>query len=195
MNIRFLIFLIPLLLTSCYKIIEGDETMPKVIYVNANDKQNTESTLINKEQKELKEKVYYPLGIIGAVEPVYLKDMNSVFYARIDTGATTSSLDATEITRFERDGEDWVSFVITNAKTKETKKFEKKVARKISIKRQSGNNESRVSVNMEIKFGNQQLVKEFTLVHREDFNYQVLIGRNILNGLAVVDVATSNTLN
>ena len=194
MNRKFLFFLIPLLLTSCYKIIEGEEAMTKVIYVQANN-ENIESNAIADKKNELKDKVYYPLGIIGAVEPIYLKDMNSVFYARVDTGATTSSLDATEITRFERDGEDWVSFVVTNAETKETKKFEKKVARKISIKRQSGNNESRVSVNMEIKFGNQQLVKEFTLVHREDFNYQVLIGRNILNGLAVVDVATSNTLN
>lgn len=194
MNKKFLLFLIPLLLTSCYKTMKGEEAMTKVIYVQANN-ENIESNAIADKKNELKEKVYYPLGIIGAVEPIYLKDMNSVFYARVDTGATTSSLDATEITRFERDGEDWVSFVVTNAQTKETKKFEKKVARKISIKRQSGNNESRVSVNMEIKFGNQQLVKEFTLVHREDFNYQVLIGRNILNGLAVVDVATSNTLN
>ena len=194
MNRIFLFFLVPLLLTSCYKVIEGEEVMTKVIYVQANN-ENVESKAIADKKNELKEKVYYPLGIIGAVEPIYLKDMNSVFYARVDTGATTSSLDATEITRFERDGEDWVSFVVTNAETKETKKFEKKVARKISIKRQSGNNESRVSVNMEIKFGNQQLVKEFTLVHREDFNYQVLIGRNILNGLAVVDVATTNTLN
>lgn len=194
MNRKFLLFLIPLLLTSCYKTMKGEEAMTKVIYVQANN-ENIESNAIADKKNELKEKVYYPLGIIGAVEPIYLKDMNSVFYARVDTGATTSSLDATEITRFERDGEDWVSFVVTNAQTKETKKFEKKVARKISIKRQSGNNESRVSVNMEIKFGNQQLVKEFTLVHREDFNYQVLIGRNILNGLAIVDVATSNTLN
>lgn len=194
MNRKFLLFLIPLLLTSCYKTMKGEEAMTKVIYVQANN-ENIESNAITDKKNELKEKVYYPLGIIGAVEPIYLKDMNSVFYARVDTGATTSSLDATEITRFERDGEDWVSFVVTNAETKETKKFEKKIARKISIKRQSGNNESRVSVNMEIKFGNQQLVKEFTLVHREDFNYQVLIGRNILNGLAVVDVATSNTLN
>lgn len=194
MNRKFLLFLIPLLLTSCYKTMKGEEAMTKVIYVQANN-ENIESNAIADKKNELKEKVYYPLGIIGAVEPIYLKDMNSVFYARVDTGATTSSLDATEITRFERDGEDWVSFVVTNAQTKETKKFEKKVARKISIKRQSGNNESRVSVNMEIKFGNQQLVKEFTLVHREDFNYQILIGRNILNGLAIVDVATSNTLN
>lgn len=194
MNRKFLLFLIPLLLTSCYKTMKGEEAMTKVIYVQANN-ENIESNAIADKKNELKEKVYYPLGIIGAVEPIYLKDMNSVFYARVDTGATTSSLDATEITRFERDGEDWVSFVVTNAQTKETKKFEKKVARKISIKRQSGKNESRVSVNMEIKFGNQQLVKEFTLVHREDFNYQVLIGRNILNGLAIVDVATSNTLN
>ena len=194
MNKGILFFLIPLLLTSCYKVKGGEETMTKVIYVQANN-ENIESNAIANKKNELKEKVYYPLGIIGAVEPIYLKDMNSVFYARIDTGATTSSLDATEITRFERDGEEWVSFVVTNAETKETKKFEKKVARKISIKRQSGNNESRVSVNMEIKFGNQQLVKEFKLVHRKDFNYQILIGRNILNGLAVVDVAATNTLN
>ena len=48
---------------------------------------------------------------------------------------------------------------------------------------------------MEIKIGNQLFTKEFNLGNREKFNYQVLIGRNILNGLAVVDVSVKNTLN
>lgn len=44
-------------------------------------------------------------NIIGAVEPIYILPMKSAFEARIDTGATTSSLDADDIREFERDGE------------------------------------------------------------------------------------------
>ena len=69
----------------------------------------------------LEQKVYYPLGIIGATEPVYLKNMSSVFLARIDTGAETSSIDASDIKEFERDGESWVSFKVKNRVTNEEK--------------------------------------------------------------------------
>ena len=143
----------------------------------------------------LEEKVYYPLGIIGEVEPVYIKDMVSSFPARIDTGAETSSIDVYNIKEFERDGESWVSFNIKNKDTNEEKFFEKKIIRKTQIKRQKGGNEKRIVVNMEIKIGDQLLTKEFTLGNREKFEYQVLIGRNILRGLAVVDVGIENSLN
>ena len=146
-------------------------------------------------RKLLKEKVYYPLGIIGEVEPIYIKDMASVFPARIDTGAETSSIDAINVKEFERDGESWVSFDIENKATKERKTFEKKITRKATIKRQQGGDERRITVAMEIKAGNQLFIKEFTLANREKFEYQVLIGRNILNGLAVVDVGIKNSLN
>ena len=155
---------------------------------------DTPETLQNASRNLLKNKVYYSLGIIGQVEPVYLKDMISVFPARIDTGAETSSIDAQNIKEFERDGEPWVSFEIKNRDTRETKIFEKKISRKTTIKRQKGGNERRITVEMEIRMGNQYFTKEFTLANREKFEYQVLIGRNILNGLAVVDVGIENTL-
>lgn len=161
----------------------------------------TKNTIVDQEsfcekiaRKDIKADVYYPLGIIGEVEPVYLKDIDSVFYARIDTGAETSSIDAFNIKEFERDGEPWVSFDVKNRKTKEKRTFEKKIVRKTFIKRQQGEDEKRIVVNMEIKIGNQLFVKEFSLGNRKKFNYQVLIGRNILNGLAVVDVAIKNSL-
>lgn len=151
--------------------------------------------LKNKAREALGEKVYYSLGIIGEVEPVYLRGLASVFPARIDTGATTSSIDAKNIKEFERDGVAWVSFEVENRLTKEKMTFEKRINGITHIDRQASDNERRIKVNMEIKIGNQEFIKEFTLANREKFEYQVLIGRNILNGLAVVDTSIKNTLN
>ena len=55
--------------------------------------------------------------IIGGVESVYIPPFEIPFQARIDTGAATSSIDAQNITPFERDGEKWISFDIVNKKT------------------------------------------------------------------------------
>lgn len=190
---KYILFIMVFLLNSCYTMTRGD--------VDYNDismcpiPADTPETLKNISRAKISEKTYYPLGIIGEVEPTYLKDMKSVFPARIDTGAETSSIDVTNIKEFERDGDSWVSFDIENRETKEKKMFEKKITRKTNIKRQKGGDEIRITVNMEIKIGNQYFVKEFTLANREKFNYQVLIGRNILNGLAIVDVGIKNSLN
>lgn len=178
--------LILLILSACYNTTKTVDTITTTV-----PKKSCQDIA----REEIKSDVYYPLGIIGEVEPVYLKDMNSVFYARIDTGAETSSIDAINVKEFERDGEPWVSFDVENKDTKEKKTFEKKIVRKVSIKRQLNDNEKRIVVNMEIKIGNQLFTKEFNLGKREKFNYQVLIGRNILNGLAVVDVSIKNSLN
>lgn len=67
----------------------------------------------------------HSLGIIGAVEPVYVLPMKAPFAGRIDTGAETSSIDASDIKTFERDGEKWVSFTIVNRETGEKHRFEK----------------------------------------------------------------------
>ena len=142
---------------------------------------------------ETKPKTSHPLGIIGGVEPVYLPPMTTPFLARIDTGAQTSSIDVLKEKFFERDGKKWVSFTIENSETGERKVFEKIVEDQISIKR-IGGNEKRVIVVMEMKIGNQIIKEKFSLAEREKFKYQVLIGRNILNGRAIVDPALSITL-
>lgn len=132
------------------------------------------------------------LDIIGAVEPLYLLPMKSAFEARIDTGATTSSLDADEITEFERDGEKWVSFKITNRRSGETHTFERPILENLIIKR-IDHKEHRIKVSMNVRFGGKKFSSEFTLAKRDNFEYQALIGRNILTGRAIVDTSLSHT--
>ena len=135
----------------------------------------------------------HSLGVIGAVEPVYILPMKTPFNARIDTGAVGSAIDVTDMHKFERDGEKWVSFVLVNDANGETHRFEKAIEKKVSIKR-AKKDEKRVVVMMDIKIGNEIISAEFSLADREKFEYQALIGRNILAGRALVDCSISNTL-
>ena len=131
--------------------------------------------------------------IIGAIEPVYFPPMKTPFYARIDTGAATSSIDVSNLEQFERDGEKWVSFDLTNRRNNETHHFEKKIHRQIAIKRYE-ENERRIVVLMKVKFGGEIINAQFSLAERDKFANQGLIGRNILTGRAIVDTSISHTL-
>lgn len=134
-----------------------------------------------------------PANVIGAVEKIYLPPMKSPFLSRIDTGATSSSLDADSISVFERDGKSWVSFTVVNRQTKETYTFEKPRAKRIKVKRII-EDEHRPMVEMDVRMGGESFKANFTIAERENFEYQTLIGRNILSGRAIVDVSVSNTL-
>lgn len=134
-----------------------------------------------------------PNNVIGEVEPVYLLPMKSPFMSRIDTGAATSSLDAEDVKKFERDGQKWVSFKVVNRETGETHVFEKPLVKIAKIKR-IGDREVRPLVEMEVKMGGEVFKAKFTVAEREKFEYQTLIGRNILNGRAIVDVSLAKTL-
>lgn len=142
---------------------------------------------------EIKRSVKHQLGIIGEVEPVYILPIKSSFLSRIDTGAQSSSIDAENIKTFERDGKKWVSFSVTNRETNEKQKFEKRIEEIKSIKRINGN-EERLFVVLDIRIGNQTIKEKFSLAQRDKFDYQVLIGRNILTGRAIVDTSLKNTL-
>ena len=51
------------------------------------------------------------LGVIGLREWINLPELGMVgLRAKIDTGASTSSLHASDIQPFDRDGESWVRF-------------------------------------------------------------------------------------
>ena len=137
----------------------------------------------------------HALGVIGQVEPVYVLPMKSQIQARIDTGAETSSIDADNIKPFERDGEKWVAFDLINRQNGEKYHFEKKVQKITEIKRLYVS-EKRYVVEMNVRLGKEVLSNvRFNLAQRDKFDYQALIGRNILNGRALVDTSLSNTLN
>lgn len=132
-------------------------------------------------------------NIIGAIEPIYILPMKSAFEARIDTGAATSSIDVSEIHEFERDGQKWVSFKIVNRRSGEELTFEKPIVKTVTIRRIEVP-EQRIKVMLPIMIGGKKFTTEFTLADRTDFQYQALVGRNILTGKFIVDTAVSHTL-
>lgn len=143
---------------------------------------------------EIKQPNKHPLGVIGAVEPMYFLPMKSPFMARIDTGAENSAIDVENKRIFERDGNKWVAFDMINRETGEKHHFEKEIEKHTTIKR-INDSEKRVVVKMDVKFGSKVISERFSLANRDKFEYQALVGRNILNGRAIVDTSVSNTLN
>ena len=135
-----------------------------------------------------------PLGIIGETEVIHLPEFSVPFEARIDTGATTSSIDARDVKTFERDGRKWVSFRIQARTGKESHSYELPVARAVRIKRHDAESLERISVMLTFRMGHLTLEREFTLADRSKFDYPVLIGRNVINGLAAVDPSRRNML-
>jgi hypothetical protein len=108
--------------------------------------------------------------------------------AKIDTGARTCSLHASNLVEFERDGKSWVRFEVYHQKTGKPIVLERKVQRYLHVVQHEDQPQRRPVVEMELKIGPFHEKKEFTLVDRSNFVYQVLIGRNLIKGLAYVDV-------
>ena len=126
-------------------------------------------------------------SIIGAIENVRLVPPNIVLKARIDTGAKTTSIDARNITPFERDGKEWVRFVCHSDKKEHT--IERKIVKTILIKRHGKESQRRYVVDMRIVLGNVSQLIPVTLNDRETYAYPILIGRNFLRDYFIVDVS------
>lgn len=176
---RFLVFLLIFMVTAC----QSKQVIVPAVVHNV----NTTTT-----QEVVVEKAHLP--IIGEVEPIYFLPIKSPFNARIDTGAAISSLDCENIEYFERDGEKWVTFKLVNKKSGEEHVFEKKIESAYRIRR-INEDEHRKAVKMDVKMGGETFTTTFTLADRSDFDYQGLVGRNILTGRFIVDTSTSYTLN
>ncbi len=132
--------------------------------------------------------------LVGRAEWIGLPDIGTYLRARIDSGANTSSLSAKEITRFERDGEDWVRFrlgitdedVVVDDVRDEW--MEAPVERRVRIVQAAGS-ESRPVVSLLMTLGSIREPVEFTLNDRTHLNYPVLLGRRFLMDIALIDVA------
>ena len=115
--------------------------------------------------------------------------------AKMDTGAETSSLGATNIELFKKDGGDWVRFT---PQVKGAKKVEMPIARHSRIKRRAdgtGNTESirRPVVMLEVCFDGKKHNIEVNLADRSRFAYPLLIGSNAMIGFGVlIDPALNN---
>ncbi|ABM63036.1 ATP-dependent zinc protease [Halorhodospira halophila] len=125
--------------------------------------------------------------VFGEIEELQLDPPGLLFDARIDTGASTSSVDAREIEEFERDGDPWVRFEMIHPEGDGRIAIERPKVRSASIVQASGE-ESRPVVELHVTIGEFSEVAEFTLTDRSHLTFPVLIGRDVLRDVAVVDV-------
>ncbi len=127
--------------------------------------------------------------IVGEVENFFLAGPELIYKARIDSGAETSSIDARNITRFERDGNNWVRFDVPVPGTDTFVTLEKEISRRVRVIQASAEEaERRVVVELQFFIGDHRQVAEFTLADRTNLTYEVLIGRNILRDVMLIDV-------
>jgi hypothetical protein len=127
--------------------------------------------------------------ILGEEEWVYVPGLEESFRARVDTGATTSSISAIDIVPFERDGKDWVKFKIEHDGIK-SKEVSLPVERWVKIKQSSAEGTQRRAVIVaNIQIGDLKDKTEFTLADRTHLKYPLLLGRSFFRDVAVVDVS------
>lgn len=129
---------------------------------------------------------------VGWVEKVKIFPGELVIHAKLDTGADSSSLHASEITEFERDGETWVKFTLVNLYGQKHT-FEKKVIRTVRIKRPGSYSQKRSVVRIGVCLGKNYMETDATLVDRTKYNYQMLLGRLFVAGQVLIDPAIAYT--
>ncbi|NMP17217.1 RimK/LysX family protein [Thalassotalea sp. Y01] len=126
--------------------------------------------------------------IVGGIESVFFTKEKLKYSARIDTGAVTSSLGVYNEKRFERDGKKWVRFSLN--KDENAHMYEYPIDRIIRIIQQTSSDVNRRPViKMRFKLGDKDFSADFSLADRDHLEYQVLLGREFLQDIAMVDVS------
>ncbi|WP_413479107.1 ATP-dependent zinc protease [Vibrio hibernica] len=126
--------------------------------------------------------------IVGEKEWLTVMNTDQRTIAKVDTGATTSSINALDIKDFEKDGKDMVSFKL-KSKDKISDTITLPVKRWVKIKQSSSTKLSRRPiVDLEIKLGDKTYTTPFNLVDRDHMISDILLGRSFLNPIALVDV-------
>lgn len=137
-----------------------------------------------------------PREVFGWVEEGLLQPENIPVKVKLDTGALTSSLDAKDLERFQKNGDEWVRFKVEVKDRKSGQlvraPFERKVERNVRL-RGAGGAERRPVVLMQICIGSHSYTEQFSLRNRSDMLYPVLIGRRTLEKLGPVDVSQTFT--
>lgn len=131
--------------------------------------------------------------VVGSFERIWVEALQIALPARIDTGAETASLDARNITSFERDGKPWVRFEIPDPASEEPLVLERRRVREaLVVQANSDVPERRPVIELGIQLGNIRQLAEFTLSNRSHLDFQMLVGRNILRDVMLVDVSATN---
>jgi hypothetical protein len=132
--------------------------------------------------------IAFPLEkkIVGLIEKVKICPGALEIMAKVDTGATHSSLGVSHIVDFERNGVKWVRFDVANHKGQK-RTIEKEIFRKTRIKRHNEEPAGVYVVKLGICLGDYYREVEVNLTDRTGFSYRMLIGRSFIKDVFIVD--------
>lgn len=119
--------------------------------------------------------------VVGLVERVWVDPPGAFLQARIDAGAEYSFIAAEEPMEFERDGNKWIRFGVTV--DEQTVSVERPLKRFTRVR-----NERRPIVDLRVQLGDARENVEFVLTDLSGQEQRVVLGRNFLTDVALLDV-------
>ena len=100
--------------------------------------------------------------------------------AKIDTGARTTALHATDIEEFVRDGEAWLRFRTQISEHSPERCIEAPYHSERAIKNTSGVPEDRYIIRTRLKLGKRQWMIDLSITDRGNMTFPMIIGRSAL---------------
>jgi len=129
--------------------------------------------------------------VYGWVENARIEPWGVEAKAKLDTGALTSSVHATDIEEFERDGKTWVRFKtrIEDQRDEDmaSHTFERPLYRNLKVTG-AGGSDHRPVVLLKICMNDTVYEEQFSLRDRDDMLYPMLLGRRTIKHLGLIDV-------
>jgi len=124
--------------------------------------------------------------IVGWLEQIRISPPGLLLEGKLDTGADVSSLHATDIQEYAKEGQSWVRFMVKDRKGDQAIMHEPLV-RIITITRHGGREEKRPVVMLHLCLGHIAKTVEVSLVDRTGLKFPFLIGRNFMAGSLLLD--------
>jgi len=128
--------------------------------------------------------------IIGSLEKCDLPQLGiEGLHVRVDTGAKTSSLHVDNIEEFKKDDELWIAFDM-HPDVYDIEEVVRKEAKVVDIKRvksSTATRQRRYVIVTKIKMANKTWKIRLTLTNRSTMTYMMLLGREAMKGLFIVD--------
>lgn len=134
--------------------------------------------------KKLKPKAPKPeLVVIGWIEHIDLPNIGLMnIRTKIDTGARTSALHATQIEHFSRDNTPWVRFHVQVTETEDGVDIEAPIYDIRHIKNTGGVPEERVVIRTTFQLGGRNRPITVSLTDRTGMTFAMIVGRTALKG-------------
>lgn len=134
------------------------------------------------------------LSVIGSEEWCVFETLGiPAIKARVDSGAKTSSLQATNIKIVMKHGEEWVQFEVFPLQESRSiaLRCESRLIDRRTVKSSSGISEERLVIKAPVRMGEDVFEIALTLANRDTMEYRMLLGREAISGRYLVDPSSS----